>query len=208
MTVQNPLLYTFPRERDSEAEPTERDPTSKAPGDNSPLPASNMFASSVGSLLMNLRGTADGQTPELILLNANRIQIWFDGNHLVEADSRRATVGKYYLFTVGEVILYKVVDIDERSAEEVSYDVSSRAKESIEGPVDELTFQHCYTLTQDSSRPYDGISAQLPRQHVERDGSLGEYMDPPPIPFVEFSDVLQRVSALDEDQQRLSNFHS
>lgn len=211
MTTNNPALYTFPRHRESQAEPTKVDPESKAPGDHSPMPAMKTFATSITSLLMNLGGDDEAQVPELILLNTDRMQIWFDDTHLIESESRRATVGKYYLSTIGEPTLYKVTDIDEDPDEDYSRILSERAKEKIEQPLDELTLEYCYSLTDRERGPYDGIDESLPRVMFERDGSLPGYMDPPSIPFEKASvssASSQSENAVGEQSSNLNDFRS
>jgi len=165
-----------------------------------------MFASSISALLTNLGPPDGGETPELILLATQRIQIWFDGEHLIEADSRQATVGKYYLDPIGEVILYRVVDIEEQSTEETGFRVSAGAEEIMDGPADELSLQHCYTLTQDKQEPYEGVDADVPREMFEHDGSLGGYRDPPPIPFVKLEEAVDDTVTMSEKQQQISDF--
>jgi hypothetical protein len=206
MTTTNPAVYTFPRDRESKAEPVKVDTESKAPGDRSPFPAVKCFASSITSLLMNIGGVEEAEVPELTLLNTDRIQIWFDDTHLIESDSRRATVGKYYLTPLGEPTLYRVANIDKRSVEEYSHDISDRAKQTIDRPADELTLEYCYALTDRGRGPYDGIDECLPRVMFERDGSIPGYMDPPPIPFEKVSGLSDADESAGTHSRKLSEF--
>lgn len=201
MSSHNPLIYTFPRDGESTADPEQRDPSSRAPGDNSPQPANPLFPTSISSLLTNL-GTEDAIVPELVLVVSDPLQIWFDGEHLIETADRHATVGKYYLRTIGEVALSRVEKVENRSGDEVDYEVPQRAQERLANPVDELHTTVCYELTSDRG-PYVGESGG-PRFLYEGDGSIGS--DPPPIPFVRAEELQGGIAADPDSNQTLSDF--
>lgn len=199
MSSNNPLIYTFPRDGDSSAEPTGKDPSSRASGDNSLLPANPLFPTSVSSLLMNL-GTEDSVVPELVLIISDPLQIWFDEEHLVETTDRRASVGKYYLHTVGEVRLTRVESIDSRPVRDKK--VPKRAQQEIEDPNDRVRVKVCYELSSDTG-PYVGDSGG-PRFLYEDDGSITT--DSPPIPFVRAGDAPRQLVADPGPNRTLQEF--
>lgn len=206
MTTNNPALFTFPRHRESQAEPVQVDPASKAAGEHSAFPAVKRFAQSITALLMNIGGDEEGEVPELILLNTDRMQIWFDDTHLIESDNLRATPGKYYLTPTGAVTLYRVKNINKQSTEEYTNSLSKQAKETIERPADELTLEYCYCLNDPERGPYDGVDECLPRVRFERDGTLPGYMDPPAIPFEEASAQANPDKSSGEQSEKLTDF--
>jgi hypothetical protein len=151
--------------------------------------------------LTNL-GTEDAIVPELVLIVSDPLHIWFDGEHLIETADRRATVGKYYLHTIGEVALSRVEGIDNQTIDEADHEVPQRAQEQLENPADELQTKICYELTSDRG-PYVGTSGG-PRFLYEDDGSIGS--DPPPIPFVRAEEVHDGIAADPGPNQTLPDF--
>jgi hypothetical protein len=110
--------------------------------------------------------------PEMIHIQGNPEHIWFDGIHLVEADSRRAEPGKYYLDQTGETSLYRVEEVIETENHDKSYETPDVIND-VENPEDELKLEHCYTLSMRDEGPYEGRIQSLPRYMFETETPPG-----------------------------------
>lgn len=206
MSTENPIIYTFPRDRDPKTEPSTREPRSEGLTEDGVWPVNPLTQSSIATTISNINGfpgnTPSGrkQVPELVLIVSQPLQIWFDGEQLVESPDRRVREGKYYLQTVGEVELMKIADVKQRSVDEAPFDVPEHIRQSVSRPADRIEIEICYGLTQETE-PYPGASGG-PRHLFESTNTP----DPPPIPFEPVGDVLEREQTPTLKNRRLSEF--
>ncbi|MFB6227192.1 MAG: hypothetical protein ABEH88_01175 [Halobacteriales archaeon] len=121
------------------------------------------------------------ENPELIRIRGNPEHIWFDRTHLVEADSRRAEPGKYYLALVDEKMLFRVNEVIEAENHDQEFEPPEFVND-VEDSADLLVLEHCYTLGVEGGGPYAGGTEKLPRFQVETREplSMGDW---PMIPF-------------------------
>lgn len=127
------------------------------------------------------RKSVQCDNPELIRIRENPEHIWFDRTHLVEANSRRAEPGKYYLALVDEKILFRVKEIIKEEDHDQEFEPPEFV-DDVDDSADLLVLEHCYTLSVKEGGPYAGGTQKLPRFQVETKEplSMGDW---PMIPF-------------------------